>query len=135
MAALGLGYDVLSARNPSLVMLSSCVMGQTGPYRQFAGFGNMAASIAGFFDITGWADRGPAGPYLAYTDYATSQRQVLVRPGALDCDLWEAARRAFALAQTRTVAVRALGVVVDRFLEADVQMDLFGGEEAVGGGR
>jgi len=78
--------------------------------------------------------------HLAYTDYATSRRQVLVQPGALDCDLWEAARRAFALAQTRTVAVRALGVVVDRFLEAECQMELFGGtegdgREAIGAGR
>ena len=45
--------------------------------------------------------------HLAYSDYATAKRQVPVRPGALDCDLWEAARRAFALARTRTVAIRA----------------------------
>ncbi len=73
--------------------------------------------------------------HLAYTDYATSKRQVVVQPGALDCDLWEAARRAFALAQTRTVAVRALGVVVDRFLEAECQMDLFGVEAEAGARR
>ncbi len=71
MARWGLGYDDLREVNPGLIMLSSCVMGQTGPFRQFAGFGNMAASVAGFFDITGWADRGPAGPYLAYTDYCS----------------------------------------------------------------
>ncbi|MGI9599231.1 MAG: CoA transferase [Acidimicrobiales bacterium] len=69
MAAWGLGYDDLQQVNPDIIMLSSCVMGQSGPFRQFAGFGNMAASVAGFFDITGWEDRGPAGPYLAYTDY------------------------------------------------------------------
>ena len=69
MAGWGLGYDDLQQINPNLIMLSSCVMGQTGPFREFAGFGNMAASVAGFFDITGWRDRGPAGPYLAYTDY------------------------------------------------------------------
>jgi benzylsuccinate CoA-transferase BbsF subunit len=28
----------------------------------------MAAAITGFYDLTGWADRSPAGPYLAYTD-------------------------------------------------------------------
>ena len=71
MARWGLGYDDLKAVNPELIMLSSCVMGQTGPFRDFAGFGNMAASVAGFFDITGWDDRGPAGPYLAYTDYCS----------------------------------------------------------------
>ena len=84
MAAWGLGYDALQEVNPELVMVSSCVMGQTGPFRQFAGFGNMAASIAGFFDITGWADRGPAGPYLAYTDYCSPRFTVCALLAALD---------------------------------------------------
>ncbi|MDE0495889.1 MAG: CoA transferase [Acidimicrobiaceae bacterium] len=84
MAAWGLGYDDLRDVNPELVMVSSCVMGQTGPFRQFAGFGNMAASIAGFFDITGWADRGPAGPYLAYTDYCSPRFTVCALLAALD---------------------------------------------------
>ena len=43
-------------------------MGQTGPRAQVPGYGNMAAAIAGFYDLTGWLDRSPAGPYLAYTD-------------------------------------------------------------------
>ncbi len=84
MAAWGLGYGDLRKINPDLVMVSSCVMGQTGPFRQFAGFGNMAASIAGFFDITGWEDRGPAGPYLAYTDYCSPRFTVCALLAALD---------------------------------------------------
>jgi crotonobetainyl-CoA:carnitine CoA-transferase CaiB-like acyl-CoA transferase len=84
MARWGLGYEDLVAIKPDIVMLSSCVMGQTGPYRHFAGFGNMAASIAGFFDITGWADRGPAGPYLAYTDYVSPRFTVCALLAAID---------------------------------------------------
>ena len=84
MARWGLAYDDLVQVNPDIIMLSSCVMGQTGPYREFAGFGNMAASIAGFFDITGWADRGPAGPYLAYTDYVSPRFTVCVLLAAID---------------------------------------------------
>ncbi|WP_419946073.1 CoA transferase [Candidatus Poriferisodalis sp.] len=84
MAGWGLGYDDLQEINPDLVMVSSCVMGQTGPFRDFAGFGNMAASVAGFFDITGWADRGPAGPYLAYTDYCSPRFTVCALLAALD---------------------------------------------------
>lgn len=80
----GLGYEHLRARNPDLIMLSSCVMGQTGPLRSFAGFGNMAASVAGFFDITGWGDRGPAGPYLAYTDYCSPRFTVAAILAAVD---------------------------------------------------
>ena len=63
--------------------------------------------------------------HLAYTDYTTAKRHLLVTPGALDHDLWLAARRAFLLARTRTVALRAVGVVVDRFLEEDGQLELF----------
>ncbi len=71
VARWGLGYEDLRKIKPDIIMLSSCVMGQTGPYRDFAGFGNMSASVAGFFDVTGWPDRLPAGPYMAYTDYTS----------------------------------------------------------------
>jgi crotonobetainyl-CoA:carnitine CoA-transferase CaiB-like acyl-CoA transferase len=36
---------------------------------RFAGFGNMAAALSGFYRLTGWPDRPPAGPFSAYTDY------------------------------------------------------------------
>jgi crotonobetainyl-CoA:carnitine CoA-transferase CaiB-like acyl-CoA transferase len=84
LARLGLGYDDLSALNPGLVMLSSCVMGQTGPMAGFAGFGNLAAAVAGFFDITGWPDRAPAGPYMAYTDFTSPRFSVMAILAALD---------------------------------------------------
>ncbi|MFN0029532.1 MAG: CoA transferase [Acidimicrobiales bacterium] len=84
MAAMGLGYDVLSAINPGLVMLSSCVMGQSGPMANFAGFGNLAAAVAGFFDLTGWPDRAPAGPYMAYTDFTSPRFSTMAILAALD---------------------------------------------------
>ena len=37
-------------------------MGQSGPLASFAGFGNLAAAISGFYNLTGWPDRPPAGP-------------------------------------------------------------------------
>lgn len=84
MSSWGIGYEDLRQVNPEIIMLSSCVMGQTGPFRSFAGFGNMAASVAGFFDITGWPDRGPAGPYLAYTDYCAPRFTVCAILAAVD---------------------------------------------------
>jgi crotonobetainyl-CoA:carnitine CoA-transferase CaiB-like acyl-CoA transferase len=68
MAALGLGYETARAINPGLIMVSTCLMGQTGPAAALAGYGTHAAAISGFVDITGWPDRAPAGPYAAYTD-------------------------------------------------------------------
>jgi benzylsuccinate CoA-transferase BbsF subunit len=68
MKAWGLDFESLKEVNPSLIMMSSCLMGQTGPRAQVPGYGNMAAALSGFYDLTGWQDRSPAGPYLAYTD-------------------------------------------------------------------
>jgi crotonobetainyl-CoA:carnitine CoA-transferase CaiB-like acyl-CoA transferase len=69
MARIGFGYDVLREVNPSLVMLSTSLMGQTGPLASFAGYGNLSAAIVGFHEMTGWPDREASGPYGAYTDY------------------------------------------------------------------
>ncbi|MGF1596929.1 MAG: CoA transferase [Acidimicrobiales bacterium] len=84
MAKWGLAYDDLVEVNPDLIMASSCVMGQSGPYRDFTGFGNMSASVAGFFDITGWPDRLPAGPYMAYTDYTSPRFTAAALLAAVD---------------------------------------------------
>jgi len=84
MGRLGLDYDSLRRLNPSLIMLSSCVMGQDGPWAAFAGFGNLSAAVAGFFDVTGWPDRPPAGPYMAYTDYTSPRFIMLAMLAALD---------------------------------------------------
>ncbi len=73
--------------------------------------------------------------HLAYTDYATAKRSVPLGLAALDIELWEAAKRAFALANQRTVAIRAVGVVVDRLGEAEDQLELWeGGPGAQGPG-
>jgi crotonobetainyl-CoA:carnitine CoA-transferase CaiB-like acyl-CoA transferase len=68
MRAWGLDYAALSKINPGVIMVSSCLMGQTGPLSKFAGYGNLAAAICGFGNLCGWPDRAPAGPYGSYTD-------------------------------------------------------------------
>ena len=65
---LGIGYEKARALNPSIIMASTCLMGQTGPAASFAGFGFHAGAIAGFYEVTGWPDLPPDGPYIAYTD-------------------------------------------------------------------
>lgn len=84
MDALGLGYEALRVVNPSLVMLSTCLMGQTGPLAKYAGFGNLAHSITGFGGLCGWPDRAPAGPFGAYTDYIAPRFSAATILAALD---------------------------------------------------
>jgi benzylsuccinate CoA-transferase BbsF subunit len=69
MRAWGFDYDSLCKIKPGIIMLSSCLMGQTGPLSRFAGFGNLAAAMCGFYNLVGWPDRMPSGPFSAYTDY------------------------------------------------------------------
>lgn len=84
MRAWGYDYEQLRKLKPDLIMLSSCLMGQTGPLAKIAGFGNMAAAIAGFHNLTGWPDRPPAGPFGAYTDYVSPRFTAMAILAALD---------------------------------------------------
>ena len=69
MRAWGFDYESLRKVKPDIIMISSCLMGQTGPLARFAGFGNLAAALIGFYNLVGWPDRPPSGPFSAYTDY------------------------------------------------------------------
>ncbi|MCC6764364.1 MAG: CoA transferase [Deltaproteobacteria bacterium] len=84
MRTLGFDYEALRAVNPSLIMLSTCLMGQTGPLASYAGFGNLAHSITGFGALCGWPDRAPAGPFGAYTDYIAPRFSAAAILAALD---------------------------------------------------
>src|SRR4029450_3557681 len=67
-----------------LVMLSTCLMGQTGPWASFAGYGNLAAAVSGFSNLGGWPDRPPSGPFSAYTDYVSPRFVAIAILAALE---------------------------------------------------
>ncbi len=69
MTGWGLGYSDVRKLVPDVVYFSTCQQGQTGPHSKYAGFGQLAGSLAGFYYVTGWPDRDPAGPYGAYSDF------------------------------------------------------------------
>ena len=84
MNALGLGYDVARSLNPRIVMATTCLMGQSGPASRLAGYGYHAAAVSGFYEITGWADRPPGGPFNAYTDTVAPRFLTTALLAALD---------------------------------------------------
>lgn len=69
---LGLGYDVLSAVNPGLVLARISGYGQTGPYRAKPGYGVICEAFGGTRHLTGDPDRPPARVAVAVTDYLTA---------------------------------------------------------------
>jgi crotonobetainyl-CoA:carnitine CoA-transferase CaiB-like acyl-CoA transferase len=70
--------------NPSIVMLSTSMNGQTGPRRNFSGFGSGLAGLTGFVELTGWPDRTPCTPYGAYTDFVAQRFCGTALAAALD---------------------------------------------------
>jgi len=68
MERWGLGWDVLSALNPRLVMVRVTGFGQTGPYANRPGYGTLAESMSGFAHLNGYPDGPPTLPPLALAD-------------------------------------------------------------------
>ncbi|WMT18823.1 CaiB/BaiF CoA transferase family protein [Parageobacillus toebii] len=67
----GGGYDELKKINPNLVMIRVSGYGQTGPFREKAGFGTPATAFSGFTYLQGYPDRPPVSPPFSLTDYIT----------------------------------------------------------------
>ena len=68
---LGLGPDVLLARNPQLVITRVSGFGQTGPYANRPGFATIAEAMSGLASITGMPGGDPMLPPIALTDEVT----------------------------------------------------------------
>jgi crotonobetainyl-CoA:carnitine CoA-transferase CaiB-like acyl-CoA transferase len=65
---MGLGPDVLHARNPALIIVRITGFGQDGPYRDRPGFGTLVEAMSGFASKNGFGDRPPVLPPLAMAD-------------------------------------------------------------------
>ncbi len=64
-----LGWKDLQALNPRLIMASHCLQGQWGPRASHRGYGQIAAAMTGWYDLTGLPGQDAVGPYSAYTDF------------------------------------------------------------------
>ncbi|MCX7174131.1 MAG: CaiB/BaiF CoA-transferase family protein [Proteobacteria bacterium] len=65
---LGLGWEVLSEENPGLVMVRLSGFGQSGPYKQQAGFGAVGEAMGGLRYTTGFPDRPPVRTGISIGD-------------------------------------------------------------------
>jgi benzylsuccinate CoA-transferase BbsF subunit len=79
-----LTYEDLRQVKPDLLMISLSMEGRTGPHREALGFGTVLQAAAGLVDLTGWPDRPPAIPGVAYTDWTTPFFGLVALLAALD---------------------------------------------------
>lgn len=81
---MGFGFETIHRLNPRAIMISSCLLGQTGPFSGYAGFGNLAAAVSGFFGLTGSPAEPPTGCSGPYTDFLAVRFNALALLHALE---------------------------------------------------
>ena len=83
MANLGVGWDVLSAVNPRLVMCSMSGFGATGPERNYSAYGSNIETISGLASVLGYGpgDAYPTGSF--YADPVTGNHGAVAMLAAL----------------------------------------------------
>ena len=79
----GLGYEDVRKINPKIIYLSTCMMGQTGPYSSHAASGHKLSALSGFNHMLGWPDREP-GWVGTYTDFVAPRYNILAVLAALE---------------------------------------------------
>jgi crotonobetainyl-CoA:carnitine CoA-transferase CaiB-like acyl-CoA transferase len=102
---LGVGPEALRRTNPGLIAVRVSGYGQTGPYRERAGFDRVALGFGGMTYVTGYPDRPPVRPGYMVGDYgagvfaafgaltALRARDVTGRGQDVDVALYEAVWR------------------------------------------
>ncbi len=83
IARMGLGYDVVRQLKPDIIMLSTSMQGQTGPYATHPGSGHKLTALSGFAHILGYPDRQP-GWIDAYTDFIAPRYNIIALMAALE---------------------------------------------------
>lgn len=83
MARMGMGYSELKKIKHDIIMLSTCMYGQTGPLSSLPGFGLILTGASGISHLAGWPDRPPL-PSGSYTDFVAPKFNVLAIVAALD---------------------------------------------------
>jgi len=68
LESMGLGYEVLSARNPRLVLGSINAFGADGPMSNWPGFDQIAQGYSGLMSLTGFVDGDPTRTGTAIGD-------------------------------------------------------------------
>jgi DNA polymerase-4 len=67
-----------------------------------------------------------------YADYTAVARAIPLSTAVLDAELWDATRRAFALANSKRLAVRSVALTLDRLMETEAQLELWAGKTVSG---
>ena len=84
MANWGLDYSSLKKLKPDIIMLSMSTMGNTGPWRDYVGFGPTVQAFSGITSLTSYLGKPPLGLGYAYADHIAGLVACLALLGAME---------------------------------------------------
>ncbi len=84
MANWGLDYPGLKKLKPDIIMLSMSTMGNTGPWRDYTGFGPTIQAFSGITYLTSFPGKPPLGLGHSYADHIAGLVACLALLGAME---------------------------------------------------
>jgi len=84
MANWGMDYENLRKIKPDIIMLSLSTMGNSGPRKDYTGFGPTVQAFSGLTHLTSYPDGPPLGPGTAHADHIAALFACLALLGALE---------------------------------------------------
>lgn len=111
-----LDYEHVCKVKPDIVMLSTCLQGQTGPNALYPGYGQLMSALCGFYHISGYGDGAPPSPpYGAYTDFIAPRFAASVLLAALDYRRRTGRGQYIDMAQYETALHNLAPALIDHF--------------------
>ena len=84
MANWGLDYPSLKKLKPDIIMLSMSTMSNSGPWRDYVGFGPAVQAFSGITHLTSFPGKPPLGLGFSYADHVAGLYACLALLGALE---------------------------------------------------
>jgi len=113
MANWGLDYASLKKIKPDIIMLSLSTMGNTGPWRDYAGFGPTIQAFSGMTYLTSFPGKPPLGLGTSYADHVAGLVGCLALLGALEYRQKSGEGQYIDLSQTEAMASLLGGAILD----------------------
>jgi benzylsuccinate CoA-transferase BbsF subunit len=117
MANWGLDYNNLKKIKPDIIMLSLSTMGNTGPWRDYAGFGPTIQAFSGMTYLTSFPGKPPLGLGTAYADHIAGLVGCLALLGALEYRQKTGEGQYLDISQVEAMAGLLGGAILDYQLE------------------
>ena len=116
MANWGLDYASLKKVKPDLVMLSLSTMGNSGPWRDYIGFGPTIQAFSGITYLTSFPGKPPLGLGISYADHIAGLVGCLALLGALEYRQKSGEGQCIDLSQVEAMASLMGGAILEYML-------------------